>query len=93
VEAHRPASHSGLGWERLTDTAISRLSSQRSNIVFMLWGSHAAKKAQLIDAGKHLILRAPHPSPLSAYRGFFGCKHFSKANEYLTQHNIAPIIW
>jgi uracil-DNA glycosylase len=93
VEAHRPASHSGLGWELLTDTAISRLSSQRSNIVFMLWGSHAAKKAQLIDAGKHLILRAPHPSPLSAYRGFFGCKHFSKANEYLTQHNIAPIIW
>ncbi|MDE6490964.1 MAG: uracil-DNA glycosylase, partial [Muribaculaceae bacterium] len=93
VEAHRPASHSGRGWEELTDEAIIRLSRDRENIVFILWGAHAQKKAPLIDAGKHLILRAPHPSPLSAHRGFFGCRHFSRTNEYLVAHNQSPIQW
>ncbi|MDE7443798.1 MAG: uracil-DNA glycosylase [Muribaculaceae bacterium] len=93
VEAHRPASHSGRGWEELTDEAIIQLSAQREHIVFMLWGSHAQKKAPLIDASRHLILRAPHPSPLSAYRGFFGCHHFSQANAYLKAHNLEPIQW
>lgn len=93
VEAHKPASHAGRGWEELTDEAIIQLSANRRNIVFMLWGSHAQKKAPLIDASKHLILRAPHPSPLSAYRGFFGCHHFSQANAYLTANNITPIQW
>lgn len=93
VEAHRPASHSGRGWEELTDEAIIRLSRDRENIVFILWGAHAQKKAPLIDAGKHLILRAPHPSPLSAHRGFFGCRHFSRTNEYLIAHNQTPIQW
>lgn len=93
VEAHRPASHSGRGWEELTDEAIIRLSRDRENIVFILWGAHAQKKAPLIDAGKHLILRAPHPSPLSAHRGFFGCRHFSRTNEYLIANNQTPIQW
>jgi uracil-DNA glycosylase len=93
VEAHRPASHSDKGWEEVTDEAIIRLSQDRENIVFILWGSHAQRKAPLIDVSKHLVLRAPHPSPLSAYRGFFGCKHFSQANAYLLAHNQTPIIW
>ncbi len=93
VEAHRPASHSDKGWEELTDEAIIRLSKDRENLVFILWGAHAQRKAPLIDATRHLVLRAPHPSPLSAYRGFFGCRHFTRANEYLTAHNQTPIIW
>lgn len=93
VEAHRPASHSGKGWEEVTDAAIMALSKRRNGIVFMLWGAHAGRKAPLIDASRHLILRAPHPSPLSAFRGFFGCRHFSAANAYLTSQGKTPIQW
>lgn len=93
VRAHCPASHSAIGWEEMTDTAIKRLSDSREHLVFMLWGAHARRKAALIDRTKHLILEAPHPSPLSAHRGFMGCRHFSRANEYLAAHNITPIKW
>lgn len=93
VRAHMPASHSKIGWETLTDSAISALSARREHIVFMLWGAHAQRKAALIDPSKHLILRAPHPSPLSAHRGFLGCRHFSKANNYLVEHGKTPVIW
>lgn len=93
VEAHRPASHSAIGWEQLTDEAIRRLNAGRSGLVFMLWGAHAGRKAELIDSSRHLILRAVHPSPLSAYRGFFGCKHFSRANQYLAQQGKTEIKW
>lgn len=93
VEAHRAGSHQGKGWEDFTDEAIMRLASDREGIVFMLWGSYAIKKGAFIDRSKHLVLTAPHPSPLSAYRGFFGCKHFSKANDYLASRGVAPINW
>lgn len=93
VEAHRPASHSGMGWELVTDEAIRRLSAERTGLVFMLWGSHAGRKEALIDTTRHLVLKAPHPSPLSAYRGFFGCRHFSRANEYLIKQGLTPIQW
>lgn len=93
VRAHCPASHSSLGWEMVTDAAIRALSAGREHLVFLLWGAHAQRKASLIDAGKHLVLTAPHPSPLSASRGFFGCRHFSKTNEYLAANGIEPIIW
>ena len=93
VKAHRPASHSGMGWEVMTDAAIKALSDERDNLVFLLWGAHAGKKTPLIDSQRHLILKAPHPSPLSAHRGFFGCRHFSRANAYLKLHNIEPIVW
>lgn len=93
VRAHTPTSHSTIGWERVTDAAIAALSAGREHIVFLLWGAHARRKAELIDRSKHLILEAPHPSPLSASRGFFGCRHFSKTNEYLTAHGIEPIKW
>lgn len=93
VRAHAPASHSSIGWETVTDAAISALSANRSGIVFILWGSHARRKVALIDRSKHLVLEAPHPSPLSAHRGFFGCKHFSKANEFLISQGKTPISW
>lgn len=93
VRAHTPASHQGKGWETFTNQAIAALSAQRSGIVFMLWGRFAKQKAALIDGKKHLILTAAHPSPLSAYNGFFGCKHFSGANEYLIQQGREPINW
>jgi uracil-DNA glycosylase len=93
VEAHRAGSHQGKGWEELTDAAIQALNNQRSNIVFMLWGSYAQRKGQFIDRKRHLVLTAVHPSPLSAYRGFIGCGHFSKANDYLLQHGLSPINW
>ncbi len=93
VRAHEPASHSSIGWEAVTDAAISALSANSSGIVFMLWGSHARRKSALIDRSKHLVLEAPHPSPLSAHRGFFGCKHFSKANAYLIAQGKEPIVW
>ncbi|MCM1310129.1 MAG: uracil-DNA glycosylase [Bacteroides sp.] len=93
VRAHSPASHSNIGWELVTDAAIKALSENRQHLVFILWGSHAQRKLPLIDSSKHLVLTAPHPSPLSAYRGFFGCKHFTKTNDYLKQHNITPILW
>ncbi|MCK9272800.1 uracil-DNA glycosylase [Candidatus Gracilibacteria bacterium] len=93
VRAGEPASHSKIGWEILTDAIISKISSQKSGIVFMLWGAFAQSKENLIDSKKHLILKAPHPSPFSAHKGFFGCKHFSKTNEYLQKNGIKPINW
>ena len=93
VEAHKAGSHQGKGWEELTDAAIQALNNQRSHIVFMLWGSYARRKGQFIDRRKHLVLTAVHPSPLSAYRGFIGCGHFSQANAYLQQHGQTPINW
>lgn len=93
VEAHKAGSHQGKGWEELTDAAIQALNMKREKIVFMLWGSYAQRKGKYIDRRKHLVLEAVHPSPLSAYRGFIGCGHFSKANNYLQQHGQTPIAW
>ncbi len=93
VEAHKPQSHSGKGWEDFTDEAIKILSKEKQNLVFLLWGNYAKSKASLIDENKHLILQSVHPSPFSANNGFFGCKHFSKTNDYLQKHNIEPIKW
>ncbi len=93
VVAHHPGSHQNKGWEELTDAAIQALNEQREHLVFMLWGSYAKRKGQIINSRKHLVLTAPHPSPLSAYSGFFGCGHFSKANEYLVRHGQQPINW
>ena len=88
-----PASHRDLGWEKLTNAAIKALSDKRKNIVFLLWGKFAQEKENLIDISKHLVLKAPHPSPFSANSGFFGCKHFSKTNEYLLKTGQTPIGW
>ncbi|MFZ7199992.1 uracil-DNA glycosylase [Avibacterium avium] len=93
VEQGKAHSHSNFGWETFTDRVISALNEQRENLVFLLWGSHAQKKGQFIDRQKHCVLTAPHPSPLSAHRGFFGCKHFSQTNAYLQQQQLAPIEW
>lgn len=93
VRQHLPKSHSGIGWEQFTDAAVHRLAEERENLVFMLWGSDAIRKGGFIDSSRHLVLTAPHPSPLSAYRGFFGCRHFSKANSYLAAHGKTPINW
>jgi uracil-DNA glycosylase len=93
VQSNKPLSHSQIGWERFTDTVIRQVSEQRSGIVFLLWGSFAQKKAALIDSKKHHVLSAPHPSPLSAYRGFFGSKHFSLTNQILRQQGEAEIDW
>ncbi|MBO4751644.1 MAG: uracil-DNA glycosylase [Bacteroidales bacterium] len=93
VRAHLAGSHQGKGWELFTDAAIRALSEQRSGLVFLLWGSFAIAKSKMIDPSRHLILTAPHPSPLSVYRGFFGCRHFSKANAYLQQQGLQPIDW
>ncbi len=93
VEQGRAGAHQGKGWEIFTDAAIRALNDQREHLVFMLWGSYAQKKGSFIDTGKHLVLKAPHPSPLSAHRGFFGCRHFSRANDYLRQHGMDPIDW
>ncbi len=93
VEKGQPGSHQGKGWETFTDNVIERLNAERQGLVFMLWGNYAQKKGQLIDESKHCVLRAPHPSPLSAYRGFLGCEHFLKANNYLQQHNKKIIHW
>lgn len=93
VEAHHPGSHQGKGWEELTDAAIKALNTQKEHLVFMLWGSYAQRKGQYIDRRKHLVLESSHPSPLSVFRGFDGCGHFSKANTYLTQHGMPPIDW
>lgn len=93
VRAHEAASHSNIGWEYVTDAAIKALSDGRTGLVFLLWGSHARCKADLIDRSKHLVLEAPHPSPLSAHRGFFGCRHFSKTNQYLASRGEAEILW
>ena len=93
VEAHRPGSHQNKGWEELTDAAIKALNDRRENIVYMLWGSYAQRKGQFVNRRKNLVLTAPHPSPLSAYRGFIGCGHFSQANKYLIAHQQTPIQW
>ena len=93
VRASSPASHRDIGWEKLTNAAIKALSDKRENIVFLLWGKFAQEKESLIDASKHLILKAPHPSPYSANSGFFGCKHFSKTNAYLLKTGQEPINW
>ena len=93
VRAHRAHSHADLGWETFTDRVVAQINAGRENVVFMLWGSHAQKKGAMIDRSRHLVLSAPHPSPLSAYRGFFGCRHFSRANAYLAAHGITPIDW
>ncbi|HET8710403.1 MAG TPA: uracil-DNA glycosylase, partial [Spongiibacteraceae bacterium] len=93
VEQGRANAHQGRGWEHFTDKCIEHLNREREHLVFMLWGSYAQKKGQLIDRSRHLVLTAPHPSPLSAHRGFLGCRHFSKANAYLTQHGETPIDW
>lgn len=93
VRAHCPASHAGMGWEEFTDEAVRRLNADRSGLVFMLWGSHAQRKGAFIDRSRHLVLSSPHPSPLSAYRGFFGNHHFSLANDWLVKHGQAPIQW
>ena len=93
VRAHQAFSHKGIGWEEFTDAAIRALDGEDRPIVFLLWGRPAQEKKAMLHNPNHFILTAPHPSPLSAYRGFFGCKHFSKTNEFLEAHGIAPIDW
>ncbi len=93
VQQAQAASHQGKGWEEFTDMAIASLNEHREKLVFLLWGSYAQRKGQFIDQQKHLVLKAPHPSPLAAHRGFFGCKHFSKTNAYLTNQGLMPIDW
>jgi uracil-DNA glycosylase len=93
VERGRAGAHQGKGWERFTDRVVKELNDSKEGLVFMLWGSYAMKKGASIDRARHLVLTAPHPSPLSAHRGFFGCRHFSKANRYLTEHGREPVAW
>nr|WP_321375852.1 uracil-DNA glycosylase [uncultured Bacteroides sp.] len=93
VRAHQAGSHQNKGWETFTDAAIRHLADEREHLVFILWGSYAQKKGAMIDRNKHLVLSSAHPSPLSAYRGFFGNGHFSKTNKYLLEHGIEPINW
>lgn len=93
VERSLAASHQGKGWEKFTDAVIARVNEQESPAVFMLWGSYAQRKVAFVDTRKHLVLKAPHPSPLSAHNGFFGSRHFSKANQFLTSNGMEPIDW
>ena len=93
VDEGNPNSHKDIGWEKLTDAIIHKISTEKSNIVFLLWGTKAISKKEIIDCNKHLVLTAPHPSPLSAYRGFFGCKHFSQTNQYFRKLGITEINW
>ncbi len=93
VEKNSPASHANQGWETFTDNVIKLLNEKKHNLVFLLWGAYAGKKAELINSERHLVLKAPHPSPFSANKGFFGCKHFSKTNQYLLSSNQTPIEW
>lgn len=93
VREHCPKSHSSIGWEQLTDAAVRKLATEREGLVFMLWGADAIKKGSFIDRDRHLVLTSPHPSPLSARRGFFGNGHFNAANVYLTEHGKTPIDW
>ena len=93
VAAGRAGSHQGHGWETFTDAVVRELASRREHLVFMLWGSYAQKKGAFIDRSRHLVLASAHPSPLSAHRGFFGCGHFRKANEYLAKNGLGPIAW
>ena len=93
VRKKEAGSHQNLGWENFTDVLISKLSSEKNGLIFLLWGTFAQKKASLINHKKHHLLKASHPSPLSAYRGFIGCKHFSKTNDILIKNNQKPIEW
>jgi len=93
VERGRAGAHQGQGWERFTDRVVDELNRAGEGLVFMLWGSHAQRKGAAVDTRRHLVLKAPHPSPLSAHRGFFGCRHFSKANEWLARQGRQPIDW
>ena len=93
VEMGQAASHRDRGWERFTDRIIAEVNARKQPVVFMLWGSYAQKKAAFVDTERHFVLKAPHPSPLSAYSGFFGCRHFSKANAFLEAHGRKPIDW
>ena len=93
VRAENPNSHQGKGWEKFTDAIIRKLNEQDRPIVYMLWGKPAQTKIKMLNNPNHLILKAPHPSPLSAYRGFFGCKHFSTANDFLEKNGLLPIDW
>ncbi len=93
VREHQANSHKGQGWEAFTDSIIKKISDKKEHVVFLLWGANARSKKALIDREKHLILECAHPSPLSAYNGFFGCGHFNKTNEYLTSHGASPIDW
>lgn len=93
VDAGKPASHAGIGWEIFTDAVIRRIAEQREGLVFMLWGSYAQRKGSFINRSRHLVLEAAHPSPLSAYKGFFGTRHFTKANDYLLSQGKTPIVW
>ena len=93
VQANRAGSHQGKGWEEYTDAAIHQLATKRDHLVFILWGAYAQRKGASIDTRRHLVLKSPHPSPLSAHRGFFGNKHFSKTNDYLIAHGKTPIDW
>ena len=93
VIAHMAGSHQKKGWETFTDEVIRLIAEKKEHVVYMLWGNYAGDKAWMIDETRNLVLKAPHPSPLSANRGFFGCKHFSKANSYLTEHDLEPIEW
>lgn len=93
VEDSKANAHQGKGWELFTDKIIETINTECEHVVFLLWGSYAQKKGAIIDTDRHFVLKAPHPSPLSAHRGFFGCQHFSQANDYLKQHNKQPIEW
>lgn len=93
VEDSKANAHQGKGWEQFTDKIMILVNEQSEHVVFMLWGSYAQKKGAIIDSRRHMVLKAPHPSPLSAHRGFLGCKHFSQANQYLTDNNKTPIDW
>lgn len=93
VEAGKAGSHAGWGWERFTDRVIKEVNAHTRNVVFLLWGAYAQKKASFVDRNRHLVLEAPHPSPLSAHRGFMGCRHFSRTNEYLCSNGKTPINW
>jgi uracil-DNA glycosylase len=93
VEEGKPDSHKGIGWEQFTDAVIQKINAEKKGVVFLLWGSKAIAKSEMIDANKHLVLTAVHPSPLSAYRGFFGCQHFSKTNEFLNSKGLKNINW
>lgn len=93
VERGRASAHQGKGWERFTDRVVAELNTGRQKLVFLLWGSYAMKKGAIIDRDRHFVLTAPHPSPLSAHRGFFGCRHFSKANAWLERQGLAPVRW
>ena len=93
VRAHNAASHAGRGWEQFTDAVVRTVAERKQGVVYMLWGSYAQRKGAIVDGSKNLILKSVHPSPLSAYRGFFGCKHFSSANAYLSNLGKEPICW